>query len=354
MKIAATLALTAAAAQLILAQLHGHSHHHKKHIQNISVEKRDMAIVYVNESGAIMALDDVCTGLAAKTLKFKDSEAAGNVCDKPTSSTTSAPEPTTSAAGAAFYEASSTQAASSAEASPTKESSSAAPAITSAAPSPKQGSSGGKGLDSEFPNGDLDCSTFPSEYGAVPIDYLGLNGWTGIQMVTIANDFVQDIVTGINGDGCVDGAMCSYACPPGYLKSQWPKTQGATGQSVGGLECSGGKLKLTNPGLSKSLCIKGTGGVMAENKASDVVAICRTDYPGTESETIPTVLEAGTTEELACPDSATYYFWQGMPTSAQYYLNPIGTGAEEACQWGKAGSKKGNWAPINFGVSKKG
>lgn len=356
MKFAATIALTAAAARLILAQPHGHAHHHKKHIENVSVVKRDMITVYVNQSGDVMDLEDVCTGLAAKKLRFKDGDAPSDLCNKPepAPSTTAAPEPTTSAAGAAFYEASTTEEASSAEPTPTKAASSS---VEQATPSPKQGYSGGKdakGLDSEFPDGELDCSTFPSDYGAVAVDYLGHGGWIGIQKCTIANDFVQDIVTGISGDGCVDGAMCSYACPPGYLKSQWPSTQGATGQSVGGLECSGGKLRLTNPGLSTSLCIKGTGGVKAENKAGDVVSICRTDYPGTESETVPTVVDPGETEELACPNSDSYYKWKGMPTSAQYYLNPIGTGPEEACQWGTPGTNVGNRAPINFGVSKKG
>ncbi|KAF7507571.1 hypothetical protein GJ744_010362 [Endocarpon pusillum] len=367
MKFAATIALTAAAAQLILAQPHGHAHHHRKHVQSVSVVKRDMTTIYVNESGDVMPLEEVCHGLASKKLKFKDGDAPEDLCNNaepaPAPSTTAAPEPSSSAAGAAFYEASSTEEASSAgpEPTPTEEpSSSAASAGTSATPSPKeqgstggQGNKGGQGLDSEFPDGELDCSTFPSEYGAIPVDYLKMGGWIGIQKVSIANNFVQDITTGVSGDGCVDGDMCSYACPPGYLKSQWPSTQGATGQSVGGLACSGGKLKLTNPGLSKSLCIKGTGGVSAKNKAGDVVSICRTDYPGTESETVPIVVEAGATEELACPDSATYYKWKGMPTSAQYYLNPIGTGPEAACQWGSAGTKLGNWAPINFGVSKK-
>ena len=367
MKFAATIALTAAAAQLVLAQPHGHAHYHKKHLRNVSVVKRETAIVYVDESGDIMALEDVCNGLAAKSLKFKNGDAPSDLCNKaepepapaPAPSTTAAPEPTSSAAAAAaFYEASSTKEASSAvpapAPTPTQEAySSAAPAATSA-PSPKQGYSGGQGLDSEFPDGEVDCSTFPSNYGAIPVDYLGLEGWIGIQKVSIANNFVQDIVTGVSGEGCVDGAMCSYACPPGYLKSQWPSTQGATGQSVGGLQCSGGKLKLTNPDLSKSLCIKGVGGVSAQNKAGSVVSICRTDYPGTESETVPIVVNAGETQELACPDSGTYYQWKGMSTSAQYYLNPIGTGPEKACQWGSAGTKVGNWAPINFGVSKKG
>jgi SUN family beta-glucosidase len=355
MKFAVTLALTAAAAQLILAQPHGHAHHHKKHIQTVSLVKRDTAIVYVGEDGKVLSLDDVCTGLAEKKLKFKDGDAPSDLCDKPESepepSTSAAPEPTTSAAGGAFYEASSTVEASAAESTKTEE---ASTPDEEEAPKPKSNYSGGKGLDSEFPDGEIDCGTFPSEYGAVPIDYLGMDGYIGIQHITVANGFVQDIVTGTKGESCVDGAMCSYACPPGYLKAQWPIMQGATGQSVGGLECSGGKLRLTNAALSKSLCIKGTGGVQATNKASDVVSICRTDYPGTESETIPIVIEPGETEELACPDSDTYYKWKGMATSAQYYLNPIGEGPESACQWGHAGKPTGNWAPINFGVSKKG
>ena len=354
MKFAATIALTAAAAQVILAQPHGHAHHHKKHIQNINIVKREMTTIYVNEAGEVLPLEDVCAGLAAKKMRFKDGDAPADLCEQPAPAlapeptTTVAPEPesTSSAGGAAFYEASSTQETYSAEPTPTEEASSSPPETTYG--------SGGKGLDSEFPDGQLDCSDFPSDYGAIPIDYLNMGDWIGIQKVSTAGGFVQDIVTGISGDGCEDGAMCSYACPPGYQKSQWPAMQGATGQSVGGLECSGGKLKLTNPDLSKSLCIKGTGGVKAQNKAGDVVSICRTDYPGTESETVPTVLQAGQTEELTCPDSHTYYQWKGMPTSAQYYLNPVGTGPEEACQWGTGSSPVGNWAPINFGVSKKG
>lgn len=361
MKFAITVALTAAAAQLVLAQPHGHAHLHKKHIQNVSIVKRETTIIYVNQSGDVLSVDDVCAGLAAEKLKFKDGDAPANLCEKPApalaASTTPTPEadpePTSSAEGAAFYEASSTKDVSAPEPTPTEEAEEEPEKAPEKAPEPQRVSSGGKGLDSEFPDGELDCSEFPSDYGAISIDYLKMGGWIGIQKVSIANNFVQDIVTGISGDGCVDGAMCSYACPPGYQKAQWPAMQGATGQSVGGLECSGGKLRLTNPDLSKSLCIRGTGGVKAQNKAGEVVSICRTDYPGTESETVPVVLQAGTTEELTCPDSGTYYKWKGMATSAQYYLNPIGTGPEDACQWGTAGKPVGNWAPINFGVSKK-
>jgi len=147
--------------------------------------------------------------------------------------------------------------------------------------------------------------------------------------------------------------MCSYACPPGWQKSQWPSEQGSTGQSVGGISCSGGMLHLTNSALSDSLCIQGAGSVQATNNAGSVVSICRTDYPGTESETVPVEIQPGSTEPLTCPDASSYYTWEGLSTSAQYYLNPPGYGSSDACQWGSPGSDIGNYAPINFGVGAK-
>ena len=140
----------------------------------------------------------------------------------------------------------------------------------------------GQGLELEFPDGTIDCSTFPSQYGPIEIEWAGLGGWTGIQYITVEGNSVTNIVTAIpGGEGCIPGAMCSYACPPGYQKSQWPLTQGSDGQSVGGIQCnSAGKLSLTNPGLSKTLCMKGTGATTVQNKLSSNAAICRTDYPG--------------------------------------------------------------------------
>lgn len=138
------------------------------------------------------------------------------------------------------------------------------------------------GLDEDFPDGTIDCSTFPSEYGPIKIDWAELGGWSGIQYVNFDGHHINNIDTAVpNGEGCKPGAMCSYACPPGYQKSQWPSVQGATGQSVGGLECGkDGKLRLTNSNLSKRLCILGTGATVVENKLSNNAAICRTDYPG--------------------------------------------------------------------------
>lgn len=211
----------------------------------------------------------------------------------------------------------------------------------------------GEGLDREFPDGEISCSDFPDAYGPLNLQYLGMGGWSGIQYVTKSGNAFSTIHTAIKGDDCRDGAMCSYACPPGYQKSQWPETQGATGESVGGLECRNGKLHLTNPSLSKKLCIPGTGGVFVENKLNEVVSVCRTDYPGTESEVVPLSATPGSKNPLTCPDAAEYYTWKGQATSAQYYVNPKGVPTEEACQWGDGSRNIGNWAPVNIGTGKK-
>ena len=139
-----------------------------------------------------------------------------------------------------------------------------------------------QGVEKEFPDGKLDCSEFPSGYGAIEVPWMGIGGWSGIQYPQIEGNTVTHIDTAIpGGENCTAGAMCSYACPPGYQKSQWPSAQGSTGQSVGGLLCNqNSKLTLTNPGLSKSLCIRGTGATKVKNQLMTNAAICRTDYPG--------------------------------------------------------------------------
>ncbi|KAL8882479.1 MAG: hypothetical protein Q9192_007577 [Flavoplaca navasiana] len=210
----------------------------------------------------------------------------------------------------------------------------------------------GTGLDKEFPHGEIDCSDFPSDYGPIEISWMKLGGWSGIQYPTIKDGYVVDIVTGIaGGKNCSSGALCSYACPPGYQKSQWPSTQGIVGQSVGGLHCnSNSKLELTNPELSKTLCMKGTGATKVQNRLKTNAAICRTDYPGTEDETVPLNTQPGSLNPLTCPDSNKYFKHNGDPTSAQYYVNNRGVPIHEACSWNTDGSGKGNWAPTYFGV----
>lgn len=375
-----TIAVAAASAGVVVAQPHAHNHRHFH-------EKRG-AVTTVTQSAAAqtayayvldghqISVDEVCKGIENDSLKWADGTApAGVTCSKSSSTTTwsstttpSTTPPTTTwtstttsttapASAGQFYQASGSYSAR--PSSTTGWSNSGQNSGQNSGPGQNSGSSSGwgpgsaTGVTAAFPDGQLDCSSFPSQYGAVPLSYLGMGGWSGLQAVTISGNAVTNIVTGVSGQTCTEGMMCSYACPPGYQKAQWPSTQGATGQSVGGLQCSGGKLHLTNPSLSSSLCIPGVGGVQATNNAGGVVAICRTDYPGTESETIPVELQPGQTEALACPDAANYYTWQGASTSAQYYLNPIGIPASQGCQWGSPGSNYGNYAPINFGVGAK-
>lgn len=228
---------------------------------------------------------------------------------------------------------------------------------SSPTPSASSGSSGGSGdVTSEFPSGTIPCSTFPSAYGAVAADWLNLGGWTGIQKTpgySIGAASISEIETAVSG-GCVPNSFCSYACPAGYQKSQWPSAQGATGQSIGGLYCnSNGMLELSRPAY-KTICQSGAGGVTVKNTLSKNVAICRTDYPGTESETIPLNCAPGSTNPLTNPLASDYYVWEGAATSAQYYINPAGASVADACQWGTAGSNMGNWAPVNVGVGTTG
>lgn len=143
--------------------------------------------------------------------------------------------------------------------------------------------------DKEFPNGQLPCSKFPYGFGALPIDHEGLGGWSGIQDPQYRGDDGFDDITTVtkglcNGENCCKpGAYCSYGCPNPYLKLSFPKKQGRTGQSVGGLYCNDkGFLELADGSIGKTLCGKGSQKmtVMVHNRLSKPVSFCRTDYPG--------------------------------------------------------------------------
>lgn len=136
-----------------------------------------------------------------------------------------------------------------------------------------------QGLYKKFPSGTIDCSIFPSDYGAVPIPWLNVGGWSGVQYPPLGT---ANMATAVSGMGCTNGSACSYSCPIGWQKSQWPdELQGGLGQSVGGLLCNdNNKLELTNPKLSEYLCIQGTGATFVHNQLQQNAAICRTDYPG--------------------------------------------------------------------------
>lgn len=371
--------LLGATAVLAVAQPHNHAHRHVgRHGSPVERRAADVTSYVKGPTVTVYELDgqDIPADEVAKGL----TEGWYILVSDTTSSTSSVPTTTsiastTSAQAAEFYEKKSSSSSSTTTPSttssstttstyvaPTTTTTTQAPTTSSttttssaaAASTSSSGSSSGSGVSSDFPSGSISCSTFPSSYGPVALDYLGLDGWIGIQDVpgyTTSESSISYISTATSG-GCVSNSFCSYACPAGYQKSQWPTAQGSTGQSVGGLYCnSDGMLELSNSDYS-TLCIPGTGGISVSSTLDEVVSVCRTDYPGTESETVPVEVEPGTTEPLTCPDASTYYSWEGAATSAQYYINPKGYGASEACKWGSSGTNIGNWAPVNLGVGK--
>lgn len=273
-----SFALTLATAGSMVAAQHQHHHRHQHH------NKREVAVVdgpTVTEymlDGEIIKADDACAGIKDGTYAFNDPQPEVDPCQQ-TYTPTVAP--------AKFIETSSSTSSSTTTSSTTTTTTTtqSVPTTTSttteaSAPTSSSSSSGATGLDASFPDGELDCSTFPSDYGAISVDYLGLGGWTGIQSLNWANGVLGKIDTAIKGGFCGMGNMCSYACPPGYQKSQWPEEQGSNGESIGGIECKLGKLYLTNKKLSDKLCIPGVGGVEVQNTIGEHVAVCRTDYPG--------------------------------------------------------------------------
>lgn len=189
-----------------------------------------------------------------------------------------------------------------------------------------------------FKDGELSCDDFPSGNGVVALDHLGFGGWSGI--------YNSDTST---GGTCKDGSYCSYACQPGMAKTQWPSDQPSNGVSVGGLYCKNGKLYRSNKDAS-NLCEWGIDKASVESKLDKTVAICQTDYPGTENMVIPTVVSGGNSSPLTTVDQSSYFKWLGGKTSCQYYVNDAGVDWQKGCSWGTPGSGIGNWAPINFGA----
>ncbi|CAH0000956.1 unnamed protein product [Clonostachys byssicola] len=232
--------------------------------------------------------------------------------------------------------------------------SSAAPASTSSASSSP---STGTGLTKTFQSNSVSCNSFPSDYGAIALPWLELDGWSGIQKLKKYNPSqLYNLVTGVKGESCETGGLCTYACPPGYFSTQYPlEDQQSDGTSIGGLYCnSNGKLELTNPDINV-LCQKGEGGISVKNELSKGVAVCQTMYPGTENMVIPSYAAPGGTVELLNPKQD-FFKWKGGKTSAQFYVNKAGYTVEESCQWQPPQDPlgAGNWAAIVIGVGKDG
>lgn len=274
--------ITLAAAGTVAASHHRHGHAHMKRspVATKVVTVPGPTVVSYELNGKLISKEDACKGIMDGTFVWADGGEYPEACKPTPDAPVAKPK-----AGQEFYEKPKPEAPTTTLAyEPPKISLPSVPTVSIEIPEiPKPSTpkpDGGSGLDRDFPDGEIECSDFPSEYGPLSLDWLGHGGWSGIQLPSYGGGLISDIRTAIDGEGCEEGCMCSYACPPGYQKSQWPQVQGATGQSVGGLECKNGKLRLTNPGLSKKLCIKGTGGVNVKNTMDEVVAVCRTDYPG--------------------------------------------------------------------------
>ncbi|KAK4189728.1 putative septation protein SUN4 precursor [Podospora australis] len=367
-------AVAAAVVAGVVAQPHNHGHghlhrHHARKHDQAGIEKREGTTVVVTEvvEGPTV-VKYVLDGQVIDQSKAEDGIAEGQYLVVGSSRPSfSAPPPAVSTSiapperGGQFFEKP-TSTSSVEESKPTTTatpSSSSAPpppppASSTAAVAPPKKPSGGTGLNAEFPSGKVPCSEVPTDYGAIRIPWSPTRGWTTLAKIRWTKGVAFDnIVTPIKGT-CEPEMMCSYACPPGYQKTQWPEEQGATGQSVGGLWCNkDGFLELTRPEY-KTLCEPGAGGVYVRNELDDNAAVCRTDYPGNENMIIPVDTYPGNTYPLTNPDSSKYYVWQGKPTTAQYYVNNAGVEVEEACTWKsqKFPDSAGNWSPTNIGVGK--
>ncbi len=345
----------AVAASLATAQPHQHGRFHHQKRDGSPVEKRDVAtsVTYVPAYVTKYVLDD--QDVTPEDAKAGLDNGLYIVVGETTPTFTPPPPPPASTSsssqdGGIFIQ----QAATTSSPSPSSTPASSTQAASSSASSGFN--SGATGVTADFPSGKVPCSEFPSDYGAVALSWLGLGGWSGIQRTdySVGASVISFIETAINGATCQSGEFCSYACPEGYVQSQWPEAQGATGQSVGGLYCNAdGFLELTRSAYS-TLCQKGLGNIKIVNKMQKNVAVCRTQYPGTENMVIPLDAEPNGTFDLANIDSADYYEWDGKATTLQYYVNQAGVSVKDGCVWDCATNHDecGNWAPTIIGTGR--
>lgn len=373
MKAILNIALAASLAAGAAAQPHNHQHLHqqarRQHQHGSPIAKRELVVEYAQDTAMAYVMvgtgETISNADAEEGLKEGIYKIVGESTPTVTSATTSSTSvystssaTTSSADGAEFLEikigattsSSSTYAA-------TSTSSAAASTHTSSSSS---SSSSTTGVDADFPDGEIDCSDFPSDYGAVCISNSGLDCWAGLEDVGVEafvlgqTSDIADFSEPTSG-GASSGMFAAYACPTGYDMAQWPDAQGATGQSIGGLWCgSDNKLyKTRGDGYSK-LCQKGAGNVHVKNKLSDEVYFCKTLYPSTEAMVLPTCASPGETTELYNPFQNASFTWQGSSTSAQIYVNLKGIGLDNSCVWDSPApyaDNAGNWAGIILGTS---
>ncbi|XBW38552.1 hypothetical protein QEN19_004140 [Hanseniaspora menglaensis] len=194
---------------------------------------------------------------------------------------------------------------------------------------------------SSFVDGTISCSDFDTlaqQDGVVSIDWLDYEGYASIMNMN-----------GDTSNTCEAGYYCSYACQAGMSKTQWPSSQPSDGRSVGGLYCgTDGYLYKSNTD-KEYLCEWGQESAYFKSEIDEEIALCRTDYPGSENMVVPTLLSSQSTEPVSVVIEDSYYQWEGKSTSAQYYVNNAGVSIEDGCIWSTSGTTVGNWAPLVIG-----
>lgn len=300
MKFSSIVALGLVAKSMAAPTEHQHQHQH------VHVAKRDIVttVVYVNAEGSTIANPSATSTASPTTVQTST--------DSPTSASNAAPASSSASSGSGSSGAGGYQ------------------GDLGAFSNPSQ----------EFQDGVHDCSSVPTGQGVISIDWIsGLNGgWSSIMDEQ-----------GNTSPDCTDGFYCSYGCQAGMSKTQWPSNQPANGISVGGLQCKNGKLYKSNSN-SNYLCEWGNNNANFVSEIGQDVAICRTDYPGSENMNIPTLLKAGSSAPVSVVDSGNYYTWKGGKTSTQYYVNNAGVSVQDGCVWGDSGSGNGNWGPVVLGA----
>lgn len=379
MKAALQVALAASLAAGVTAQPHNHLHRHqhaRKHDHSAPLDARELITdyqfvtdtVYVDVDGSSIGTEDAVEGLDDGTYEIVGETTPKSTTPTPTSTPT--PTPSSSSSSVASSSAASTSSAGGGAflevkiGSKTSSTSSTASATTStAASTATSSSSGSTGVDSDFPDGTIDCSDFDSValYGAVELTHTSVAPYLGYMHVGVdaytlgqTADITVSISEPTSGDPTA-GTFVGYACPSGYDAAQWPAAQGSSGQSVGGLWCgSDKKLHLTRSATTSKLCQAGAGNVHIVSKLSKPIYICKTWYPGNEGMYLPTLVAAGATVDLYNPLQSESYEWEGSTTSAQYYLNMQDVPVGQACTWTPDSpytDVAGNWAGMNLGTS---
>lgn len=303
--------ITTLAAVVVVVAAKPHHYMHRRAHDAAKRNARADSVVYVPAAtvtsivywldGHSITEEDVRQGIANGTLMWGEDGALSSTVSiiRPISLAT--PAPASDSATQATQEAPNTGAVGPASLSPEPEKASSTSAAQPTSPAQESGALSVSwadlvdqngycaSCDKEFPSGTIPCDEFPYGYGALPLAHEGLGGWSGIQDPQYSGgDGFDDITTVVKGscsDGscCTAGSFCSYGCPNPYLKLSFPKKQGRTGQSVGGLYCnSNGYLEMADGSIGKTLCGQSSKSmtVKVKNKLSKSVSFCRTDYPG--------------------------------------------------------------------------